>query len=118
MAWEAPAAPPAAPAAAPARTCPYYDIRVLMPPLDAQAGAVQAPPPQAQAGTVQAAANPQEQERQAHLMGTSYEISINNFNTNTPPHTISFLLLGNIDNYKYLPIIIGQKRKMTQNRAQ
>jgi len=110
MAWEAPAAP--------ARTCPYYDIRVLMPPPDAQAGAVQAPPPQAQAGTVQAAANPQEQERQAHLMGTSYEISINNFNTNTPPHTISFLLLGNIDNYKYLPIIIGQKRKMTKNRAQ
>jgi len=36
----------------------------------------------------------------------------------TLPQPISFLVLGNIDNYQYLPIIIDQKRKMAQNRAQ
>jgi len=36
----------------------------------------------------------------------------------TLPHAISFLLFGHIDNYQYLPIIIDQKRKLAQNRAQ
>jgi len=50
-------------------------------------------------------------------MGTSYEISIQNFNKNTPPHTISFLLLGNIDNYQYLATIIDQKTKNGPNSS-
>jgi len=43
-------------------------------------------------------------------MKFQFEISIKP----TLPHPISFLLLGNIGNYQYLPIIIDQKRQMAQ----